>query len=335
MQLRNHALIGSAAKIPTNPASPVISFSPVVLPIPGREVDLQVRVSFPATTSTNTDGKDNDAQPLPIVLLSHGHGRSNYLSSLEGYTPVSDFLAGHGFVVLQPTHLSSKSLGLAVDDTNIRQKWFEWRAKDMSDLLDRLDAIEAAIPLLRGRLDRERVAVAGHSLGGMTACALLGMTNRDPRDSVESSLRDERIKAGVVFGGTGAGGADLSDNGRVMLPFYGPSFEGMSTPALIIWGENDVGPHLTVRGADWHADPYSQAPAPKASFLVRGGQHGFGGISGWDTLESKDESPERLSAVLRVTWAYLRSQLYEGDKAWEEARLAIEGLEELGKIETK
>lgn len=56
--------------------APVLSVSPVVLPAPGRAVDLEVRVSAPAT------GSD-----LPVILLSHGQGYSHHLSSLSGYAP--------------------------------------------------------------------------------------------------------------------------------------------------------------------------------------------------------------------------------------------------------
>jgi hypothetical protein len=96
-----HTLSGAAADIPVNEPKPVVSFSPVVLPDSGRIVDLQLRVTAPST---------GDA--LPIILLSHCHGRSNSLSSLEGYAPLAEFEAAHGFAVLQPTHLSLAFLGL-------------------------------------------------------------------------------------------------------------------------------------------------------------------------------------------------------------------------------
>lgn len=51
-------------------------------PAPGRAVDLQVRVSAPVTGSE-----------LPIILLSHGHRRSNHLSSLNGYAPLANYWA--------------------------------------------------------------------------------------------------------------------------------------------------------------------------------------------------------------------------------------------------
>ena len=37
---------------------------------------------------------------LPVILLSHGHGPSNNLSSLNGYAPLANLWAAHGFAVI-------------------------------------------------------------------------------------------------------------------------------------------------------------------------------------------------------------------------------------------
>lgn len=322
MHINYHARIGAAAEIPVNPPEPIISFSPVVLPAPGRPVDLQLRVTVPST---------GDA--LPIILLSHGQGRSNSLSSLEGYGPLYEFWAAHGFAVLQPTHLSSAFLGLKAPVG--QELFYQERALDMVRILDHLDAIEATVPGLKGRLDRSRVAVAGHSAGAWTASMLLGASNTDPRDGSTWHKLETRIKAGVVLAGIGNGGADLSDMGKQLVPFYGAGFDTMTTPALVVCGDEDVSPHLTNRGADWHADVYTLAPGPKDLLMLKGAKHILGGISGWDTNESTDESPERIGVVQRMTWAYLRSQLYGGDTAWTEAVKAFEGLEGQGTVESK
>lgn len=232
-----HVRTGAAANIPINSPKPVISFSPVVIPAPDRPVDLELRVTFPST---------GDA--LPIILLSHGGGPSNYLSSLEGFGPLSEFWAAHGFAVLQPTHLSSAFLGLKAPEG--QEIFWRDRPMDMPRILDNLDAIEAAVPGLKGRLDRTKVAVAGHSAGGWTAAMLLGASNTDPRDGSTWHKPDTRIKAGVILACIGNGGADLSEGTKKVVPFYGPNFGTMGMPALVVYGDEDVNPQLFVRGAD-------------------------------------------------------------------------------------
>ncbi|KAI1423390.1 alpha/beta-hydrolase [Xylaria sp. FL1777] len=317
-----HVLIGAAAKIPVNPSVPITAYTPVIIPSPGRPVELQLRVTAPAS---------GDA--LPIILLSHGHGRSNWLSSLQGYSPLAEFYAKHGFVVIQPTHLSSRTLGLQALQGN--ELYWKSRPEDMIQILDQLDHVETAVPGLKGRLDKSKVAGIGHSLGGFTMSLLLGATNTDPRDGTVFRPFEQRIKAGVLLGGTGNGGADMSENGCKMLPFYDLDFSTMHTPTLNIGGEDDVSPHLTIRGADWHWDSYTHGPGSKDLLRVKRGHHGFGGISGWDAKETQDESPEILGTIQRMSLAYLRSQLYEGDKSWEQACEVLSGLKELGSVESK
>lgn len=83
--------------------------------------------------------------------------------------------------MIQPTHLDSKTLRLDPDDPEAPLYWWS-RAEDMKRILDQFDLIEASVPELSGRLDRSRIAVAGHSLGGLTAGMLLGERVTDPTD---------------------------------------------------------------------------------------------------------------------------------------------------------
>jgi predicted dienelactone hydrolase len=305
--------------------TPVLSVSPVVLSAPGRAVDLQVRVSAPVT------GSD-----LPVILLSHGQGYSNNLSSLNGYAPLANFWAAHGFVVIQPTHLSSRTLSLDPDTPGAPLYWRS-RAEDMKRILDQLDVIEAAVPQLLGRLDRSKVAVAGHSMGGHTASLLLGTRLIDPLDGTEVNLAESRIKAGVLLAAPGRGGDALSEFAAENLSFFlTTDFSKMTTPALVVAGDKDASAHLTVRGPEWHADPYFLSPGPKSLLTLFDAEHGLGGVSGYDVAETTDENPERVSAVQRLTWAYLRTELYPGDSAWQAARDALTaGPDPLGRIESK
>ena len=48
-----------------------------------------------------------------------------------------------------------------------------------------------------------------------------------------------------------------------------------------------------------------------------------------------DESPERVAAVQRLTWAYFRGARYLEDSAWPVACAALAGLNELGWVACK
>jgi hypothetical protein len=109
----------------------------------------------------------------------------------------------------------------------------------------------------------------------------------------------------------------------------------MTTPALVVVGENDVNPNLTVRGADWQADPYFLSTGPKCLVTLFGAGHILGGVSGYDASETTDENPERVAVVQRLTWAYLRTALYPEDSAWSTACAAFADLNELGRVECK
>ena len=306
-------LINQARHIPVNEATTTISISPVTLPAPDRGIPLEMRITAPAA------GGD-----LPIILLSHGAGPSLYISSKDGYGPLVNFYAEHGFAVIQPTHVSSRVSGLGPDAPGAPLFWRS-RANDMKLILDRLDEIEHLVPLIAGRLDRSRIAVVGHSMGGQTAGMLLGARLTDPKDeaATDVSMIEPRISAGVLLAAPGKGGDSLSEFVRENYSALNPDFSHMTTRTLVVAGDADVNPHLTTRGADWHADPYHLSPGSDCLLTLHGAKHGLGGIAGYDAKETDDEDPDRLAVTQRMSWAYLRSALYADDPAWPEACKAL------------
>lgn len=314
----------STATLPTSSASltsqtaPIVSVKPVVIPAPGRGEDLRVRVSAPVT------GRD-----LPLVVFSHGFGWS-----LDGYAPLADAWAAHGFVVVQPTHLDSRTLGLTPDDPRYPGIW-RTRVEDLRRVLDELDLVEAAVPGLRGRLDRSRTAAAGHSWGGQTASTLLGARVLDAHGQPGEDLSDPRVSAGVLLATPGRGGADLTPFAAEHLPFMSPGFGAMSTPALVVAGAHDRSP-LTTRGPDWFTDPYTLSPGGKSLLTLFGAEHSLGGIPGDTVTETTDEHPGRVALVRELTSAYLRTALDVDRASWPAARAALEhSTDPLGRVESR
>jgi predicted dienelactone hydrolase len=224
----------AAEMVAANGPTAIVSVSPIILSAPRRGADLQVRVSAPVT-----------GNELPIIVFSHGNG-----NSADGYAPLVNYWASRGFVVLQPTHLDSRTLALSQDDARRPSIW-RFRVRDLEQILDDLELLEASVPGLGGRLDHTRIAAAGHSWGGQTVSMLLGARVLNQQGEMEESMSDSRIRAGVLLS---AGGGDLSPIAAKQYPFLNRSFSEMNTPTLVIAGDHDES-QLTVRGPDWFTDP--------------------------------------------------------------------------------
>jgi predicted dienelactone hydrolase len=212
-------------------SSPVISLSPIVLPAPGREHPLEVRVSAPVS------GND-----LPVIIFSHG-----FASSGDGYAPLVNYWASHGFVVIQPTFPDSRKLsadpkaehGEAVKaflkDPRKSMMW-RYRVEDVRRVLDQLDLIEESFPGLKGRLDRTRIAAAGHSFGAQTTAMLLGARVSGDEGRAGEVSFDSRIRAGVLLSAGGRGGDALSPFAKEHFSYLNQNYEDMQTPTLVVAG---------------------------------------------------------------------------------------------------
>jgi dienelactone hydrolase len=298
--------------------APVVSIAPVTLSAPDRAVPLEVRVSAPATGSN-----------LPVVLFSHGNGWN-----LDGYAPLTAFWASRGFVVIQPTHLDSRRNRFGFDSPVFPTIWTE-RIADLTRILDQLDTVEGAIPGLAGRIDRSRIAAAGHSWGGQTAQSLLGARIFNEAGQVGEDLSDSRVTAGILLAATGIGGDDLHPFAQANFPFMRPSFQELTTPTLVIAGDHDQS-KMSSRGPDWFTDAYTYSPGATDLLTFYGAEHALGGIVGYEVAETTDENPERVAVIQRMSTAYLQSALHVDENSWSAARAAFNSSgESVGRADSK
>ncbi|HWI44203.1 MAG TPA: hypothetical protein VNS81_11345 [Nocardioides sp.] len=170
----------------------------------------------------------------------------------------------------------------------------------------------------------------------MTVASLLGMQVRHPADQRGKDLSDPRIKAGVVIGAPGSG-HDLADWARENYPVLQHiDFSTMTGTALVIAGDEDLNPYFSAR-ISYRSDAFTLSPGSNktlATFI--GAEHIYGGVSGYDAKETSDENPERVATLRALVWAYLRSQIFADDPAWERATAALAEAEQpVATVETK
>lgn len=305
---------GLTGPLPT----PAVAVKPLVLPAPQRGEDLRVRVSAPVT-GTN----------LPIVLFAHGFG-----SNLDGYAPLADHWATHGFVVIQATHLDSKRFNIAAADPRRPRTW-RHRVQDLKRILDELDTLEASVPGLAGRVDHSRVVAAGHSFGGQTAGILVGLRVTDPQTGIAEDLSDSRVMASIQLATAGRGGDELTPFAHENLPWLrNQDLSHITAPGLVVAGDKDDLP-LSTRGPAWTRDPYTLSRGDKSLLTVHGGEHFLGGISGYAAAETTDEDPGRVALVQQVTLAYLRHVTGLDHTDWATAQSVLTDAHPLGRLESK
>jgi len=186
----------------------------VLLPFPALDKNLDLRVTYP----------DADASVFPVIVFSHG-GRC----SRDRYRYFADHWASHGYVVIQPAHLDSSSLpppkirGMQMMNEAVRT-----RRLDMVHILDSLEQIGQLVSGLKGRIDTDRIAAAGHSLGGGTAMSVTGLVMVDPSNDTEFGFIDERFDALLLITNPG---------NSPMMPV--DPWRAVGLPTFVATGTND------------------------------------------------------------------------------------------------
>jgi fermentation-respiration switch protein FrsA (DUF1100 family) len=232
----------------------VIVAGDVMLPFEELEKELPLRVAYPAKPG-----------PDPVIVFSHGGGCAK-----DTYTRFADHWASHGYVVIQPLHSDSRSLGFSFAGmkTDVMMQVVYSRRLDMQHILDSLDVIEELVPELAGQLDDQRLVAAGHSMGGATAMAVSGLKLKNNVNGRVDGFEEDRFDLLLLIGDPG---------NRGFMP--DAPWRAISIPTLIVTGTNDRGQEFDESRMKFEfADPASISDTPNHYLFITDMDHYLGGL---------------------------------------------------------
>lgn len=242
--------------------------------------------------------------PFPVIIFSHGLGGTR-----ENYQYVGTYWAAHGYVSVHLQHIGSddavwrggggmQAMGRAANGKNALD-----RAKDVSFALDQLEKLnkDATWPL-HGKLDLQKVGMAGHSFGANTTLLASGV-----KMPIIGSLGDPRIKCSIAMSAP----APVGKN-------YDQIFGGIKIPMYHLTGTKDVSP--IDRDGTTAADrqlPFKHTNGADAYLTVfQDGDHML--FSGWRRGTPVASDERNFALIQQSTLAFWDAYL-KGDanaKAW-------------------
>lgn len=250
----------------------------LVLHDEARDKDLELLVRAPS-------GPPAAGKKFPLVVFSHGMGGSR-----TAFPELTEHWASCGYVVILPTHADSVELmrrqgksvaGMFSQQGAVKNVDPPQRVKDLSFILDSLDLIEEKIPALgKGKIDRDRMVVGGHSAGALTTQLAIGMKARSKASPLEAkTIADDRFKAAIVVSGQGVSRGWIGKD----------AWEGIHKPMLVITGSADT-VSVSKETPETRRHPFEYAAAgDKYLMFIEGATHSsYQGVSKLALLGEKD-----------------------------------------------
>lgn len=216
----------------------------------------------------------------PVVVLLQGAQTDK-----SAYSKVAGLVAGHGFVVIVPNHARAFPPGappaLFTEESVIIDAFAAVRAEASS-----------ALSPLAGRVDETRLALIGHSFGGVATLLGVAGTCAPPFCTPGTYARPDALKAAIVYGTNYTAG-----DPHVALPI-----DTSAVPVAMVQGTLD-GRSLPALGAL----TYAELEPPKAFIEIEGANH-FGitdtGAPAGAVPDPSSASIAQDAAIERIgTWA--------------------------------
>lgn len=247
--------------------------------------DVTLRVIFPDAAGT-----------FPLVVFSSG-----MFCYPQMYDRITQHWASHGYIVVVPNHLDSPNMGkIKPEHLGIL---LSSRIRDMSFVLDGIDQVEAGID---PQIDRERIAVAGHSFGGMITMVKSGLHLKSDQYAYPGETADDRYSVAVVMSGVGQ-----------MQQMRDDAFDGLTGPLIATGGTLDLGNVGT--GVEypweWRMSGYTLSPpGDKYSVALKDADHYLGGLICRDN-RGGDADPEGVAIDRAMTTAFLDAYVRDDAQA--------------------
>ena len=228
------------------------------------ERQLPVHIVYPA-----------DGGPFPLIVLSHGT-----FSNPQSYDRIARFWAGQGYVVMLPQHMDA-NFGIKPSGYEVMQDVIRTRVMDMSQVLDDLPLIEAAVPALAGRIMPGAYAAAGHSIGTQVAMLVTGARFVTEFNGELMESPEARYRALVL----------VSDPGKMRL-MPSDTWVASGVPTFMATGTEDFG-LMGSRGTATEGQTEiiraeTDGGVVRYELLLDGGDHYFGGL----VQKAQDTEPD-------------------------------------------
>jgi predicted dienelactone hydrolase len=213
--------------------TPVGSIPDVRLRDNERNKDIELTIDYPTRGSAH-----------PLIVLTPGFGGTH-----RGYVGLSSYWAGNNYVVIRVNHADRTGAVQNAQDVWANATPGDWknRVRDITYVLDSIPALVKMFPELEGKIDTNKIGIAGHAYGAHTAMLVAG-AHTFPGGV---SYADPRVKAVVLMSPAGP-----SDQRGLTKE----SFADLKVPALFMTGSLDRGATDT-ETPEWRAESFRLSPA--------------------------------------------------------------------------